>query len=237
MFRTSPSSTPRSTRPWLRRRTPTPSTRTLAERYRVRRYGFHGTSHKYVSGEAARFLGRPLGELKQIVLHLGNGASACAVDGGRSVDTSMGMTPLEGLVMGTRSGDIDPAVLLHLSRRAHLDTDDLDELLNRRSGLLGLSGHRDMRDVRAAAEAGDDSRPGRARHLPPPAEALHRRLSRGARAASTCSSSPPGWARTTRPCGPARSPASKVLGIGDRPRAQRGVLAGDAGDLGRRLRR
>ncbi|HEY8282077.1 MAG TPA: acetate kinase [Leifsonia sp.] len=129
----------------------------LAERYRVRRYGFHGTSHKYVSGEAARFLGRPLGELKQIVLHLGNGASACAVDGGRSVDTSMGMTPLEGLVMGTRSGDIDPAVLLHLSRRAHLDTDGLDELLNRRSGLLGLAGHRDMRDVRAAAEEGDEA--------------------------------------------------------------------------------
>ena len=129
----------------------------LAERHRVRRYGFHGTSHKYVSEEAARFLGRPLGELKQIVLHLGNGASACAVDGGRSVDTSMGMTPLEGLVMGTRSGDIDPAVLLHLSRRAHLDTEGLDELLNRRSGVYGLSGHRDMRDVRAAADAGDDA--------------------------------------------------------------------------------
>ncbi len=127
----------------------------LAERYRVRRYGFHGTSHKYVSEEAARFLGRPLGGLKQIVLHLGNGASACAIDGGRSVDTSMGMTPLEGLVMGTRSGDIDPAVLLHLSRRARLGTEELDELLNRRSGLLGLSGRGDMRDVRQAAEAGD----------------------------------------------------------------------------------
>ena len=128
----------------------------LAERYRVRRYGFHGTSHKYVSEEAARFLGRPLGELKQIVLHLGNGASACAVDGGRSVDTSMGMTPLEGLVMGTRSGDIDPAVLLHLSRRANLGADGLDALLNRSSGLLGLSGHGDMRDVRTAAEEGDE---------------------------------------------------------------------------------
>ncbi|MDN4614287.1 acetate kinase [Leifsonia sp. F6_8S_P_1B] len=129
----------------------------LAERHRVRRYGFHGTSHKYVSEAAAAFLGRPLGELKQIVLHLGNGASACAVDGGRSVDTSMGMTPLEGLVMGTRSGDLDPAVLLHLARRAQLGTDDLDELLNRRSGLLGLTGHGDMRDVRRAAREGDEN--------------------------------------------------------------------------------
>jgi acetate kinase len=127
----------------------------LAERHRVRRYGFHGTSHKYVSETAAAFLGRPLGELKQIVLHLGNGASACAVDGGRSVETSMGMTPLEGLVMGTRSGDLDPAVLLHLARRAHLGTDQLDELLNRRSGLLGLAGRGDMRDVRRAANDGD----------------------------------------------------------------------------------
>lgn len=127
----------------------------LADRHRVRRYGFHGTSHKYVSGAAAEFLDRPLSELKQIVLHLGNGASACAIDGGRSVDTSMGMTPLEGLVMGTRSGDLDPAVLIHLARRAGLGIDDLDELLNRRSGLLGLAGKGDMRDVRDAAEAGD----------------------------------------------------------------------------------
>ncbi|MFF1877298.1 acetate/propionate family kinase [Leifsonia sp. NPDC058230] len=127
----------------------------LANKHRVRRYGFHGTSHKYVSQKAAEFLGLPLGELKQIVLHLGNGASACAIDGGRSVDTSMGMTPLEGLVMGTRSGDLDPAVLIHLARKAHLDTNALDELLNRRSGLLGLSGHRDMRDVQRAADDGD----------------------------------------------------------------------------------
>ncbi|WP_349867096.1 acetate kinase [Leifsonia sp. WHRI 6310E] len=127
----------------------------LADKYRVRRYGFHGTSHKYVSETAAEFLGRPLAELKQIVLHLGNGASACAVDAGRSVETSMGLTPLEGLVMGTRSGDLDPAVLLHLARRAHLDTDALDELLNRRSGLLGLAGRGDMRDVRHAADSGD----------------------------------------------------------------------------------
>ncbi|GAA1449638.1 acetate/propionate family kinase [Leifsonia poae] len=127
----------------------------LAERHRVRRYGFHGTSHKYVSETVARYLDRPLGDLKQIVLHLGNGASACAVDGGRSVDTSMGLTPLEGLVMGTRSGDLDPAVLVHLSRRAQLSTDELDELLNRRSGIFGLSGHRDMRDLHAAIVDGD----------------------------------------------------------------------------------
>ncbi len=127
----------------------------LAARHGVRRYGFHGTSHKYVSEEAARFLGRPLGELKIIVLHLGNGASVCAVDGGVSVETSMGMTPLEGLVMGTRSGDIDPAVLIHLHRQTGMDFDELDTMLNRRSGLLGLSGSGDMRDVEEAASGGD----------------------------------------------------------------------------------
>jgi len=128
----------------------------VAEKHRVRRYGFHGTSHRFVSRAAAEFLGRPVGELRQIVLHLGNGASACAVDGGRSVETSMGMTPLEGLVMGTRSGDIDPAVLLHLSRRAGMSIDELDTLLNSRSGILGLSGHGDMRDLHAAIDAGDE---------------------------------------------------------------------------------
>ena len=131
--------------------------RELAEQHRVRRYGFHGTSHRYVSRAAAEFLGRPVEELRMIVLHLGNGASACAIDGGRSVETSMGMTPLEGLVMGTRSGDIDPAVLLHLQRRAGLDVDGIDQLLNSRSGILGLSGHADMRDLESAREAGDDA--------------------------------------------------------------------------------
>jgi acetate kinase len=129
--------------------------RELAETHRIRRYGFHGTSHKFVSEAAAAFLGRPIGELKQIVFHLGNGASVTAVDGGRSVDTSMGMTPLEGLVMGTRSGDIDPAVLFHLARRAGLSIDDLDTLLNKRSGVLGLSGAGDMRDVEIGLEKGD----------------------------------------------------------------------------------
>jgi acetate kinase len=129
--------------------------RALAESYRIRRYGFHGTSHKFVSEAAAAYLGRPLGELKQIVFHLGNGASATAIDGGRSVDTSMGLTPLEGLVMGTRSGDVDPAVLFQLARRAGMSIDDLDTLLNKRSGLLGLAGVSDMRDVVEGAERGD----------------------------------------------------------------------------------
>ncbi|TFD43166.1 acetate kinase [Cryobacterium sp. TMT1-2-1] len=127
----------------------------LAERFRIRRYGFHGTSHRFVAHAGAAFLGRPLGELNQIVLHLGNGASVCAVRGGLSVETSMGMTPLEGLVMGTRSGDIDPGVLFHLHRKAGIGIDELDELLNRGSGLLGLTGRGDMRDVITAASAGD----------------------------------------------------------------------------------
>lgn len=127
----------------------------VARDNQVRRYGFHGTSHRFVSGEAARFLGRDVTELRQIVFHLGNGASVTAIDGGRSVQTSMGMTPLEGLVMGTRSGDIDPGVVFHLARTAGYSIADLDTLLNRRSGLLGLSGHADMRDLLAAVDAGD----------------------------------------------------------------------------------
>ena len=127
----------------------------LAERFRVRRYGFHGTSHRFVVHAGAKFIGRPVAALNQIVLHLGNGASVCAVKGGRSVETSMGMTPLEGLVMGTRSGDIDPGALFHLHRKAGLGIDDLDELLNRGSGLLGLTGRGDMRDVISAASSGD----------------------------------------------------------------------------------
>lgn len=128
----------------------------LAASHRIRRYGFHGTSHKFVSEAAADFLGRPLTELKQIVFHLGNGASVTAIDGGRSVETSMGFTPLEGLVMGTRSGDLDPAVLFHLARREGMSIDDLDDLLNKRSGMLGLAGSSDLRDIRASIEAGDE---------------------------------------------------------------------------------
>jgi acetate kinase len=127
----------------------------LAASHRIRRYGFHGTSHKFVSETAAAHVGRPLDQLRQIVFHLGNGASVTAVDGGRSVETSMGLTPLEGLVMGTRSGDVDPAVLFHLSRRAGMSIDDLDTLLNKRSGLQGLAGVSDMRDIEAGVERGD----------------------------------------------------------------------------------
>jgi acetate kinase len=127
----------------------------VAGAHSIRRYGFHGTSHRYVSEAAAAFLDRPLGDLRQLVFHLGNGASVSAIDGGRAVDTSMGMTPLEGLVMGTRSGDLDPAVLFHLARRADMSIDQLDTLLNKRSGLLGLAGVSDMRDITAGMERGD----------------------------------------------------------------------------------
>jgi acetate kinase len=127
----------------------------LAAEHGVRRYGFHGTSYRFVSQAAAELLGRPLEELRLIVFHLGNGASACAIDGGRSIDTSMGMTPLAGLVMGTRSGDLDPGAIFHLNREAGLSVSELDTLLNRRSGILGLSGHGDMRDLQAAIQAGD----------------------------------------------------------------------------------
>ncbi|WP_394278844.1 acetate/propionate family kinase [Microbacterium sp.] len=129
--------------------------RETADRHRIRKYGFHGTSHKYVSEAVARFLDRPLAELRQIVLHLGNGASATAIDGGRSVDTSMGLTPLEGLVMGTRSGDIDPSVLGVLARREQMGPADLDDFLNKRSGLRGLAGASDMRDITERRAAGD----------------------------------------------------------------------------------
>lgn len=118
-----------------------------------RRYGFHGTSHGYVAARAAAVLGRPLASLKLVTLHLGNGASACAVDGGRSVDTSMGLTPLEGLVMGTRSGDVDPALVLRLARE--LGVDEAERVLNRESGLAGISSlSGDMRDLEAAAAEG-----------------------------------------------------------------------------------
>lgn len=126
----------------------------IAAEHRVRKYGFHGTSHQFVSRRMAELLERPLEDVNSIVLHLGNGASATAVRGGRSVETSMGMTPLAGLVMGTRSGDIDPGVIFHLHRVAGLSVDEIDTLLNKRSGLLGLTGTGDMRDVLQAADAG-----------------------------------------------------------------------------------
>jgi len=129
--------------------------RALAERWQIRRYGFHGTSHRYVSEQAAAFLERPRGSLKQIVLHLGNGASASAIAGSRPIDTSMGLTPLEGLVMGTRSGDIDPGVISYLWRTAKMDVDEIESMLNYRSGVLGLAGERDFRRLRTMIESGD----------------------------------------------------------------------------------
>ncbi|MET9325394.1 acetate kinase [Tsukamurella sp. NPDC003166] len=130
--------------------------RELAEEHALRRYGFHGTSHEYVSQQAAAFLGRPTTEVNQIVLHLGNGASASAVRGGRAVDTSMGLTPLEGLVMGTRSGDIDPGLVLHLGRSLGMGIDEIDALLNRRSGLKGIAGENDFRALGALIAQGDE---------------------------------------------------------------------------------
>lgn len=129
--------------------------REIAEQWHIRRYGFHGTSHKYVSEQAAVFLDVPLTSLNQIVLHLGNGASASAIVGGRPVDTSMGLTPLEGLVMGTRGGDLDPGVVFYLARTAGMSIDEIDQMLNRRSGVFGLGGEIDFRELREQIESGD----------------------------------------------------------------------------------
>jgi len=125
------------------------------EELKVRRYGFHGTSHAYVSKAAAGHLGKPYKDLKCITLHLGNGASAAAIDHGICVDTSMGLTPLEGLVMGTRSGDLDPAILFYLARETGMDINELDTLLNKESGLKGICGNNDMRSINKLAEGGD----------------------------------------------------------------------------------
>jgi acetate kinase len=123
----------------------------------VRRYGFHGTSHQYVSRRAATMLGRRPEEVNMIVLHLGNGASVCAVREGKSIDTSMGLTPLEGLIMGTRSGDLDPAVPAYIARRTGRGAEEIDLTLNKESGLLALAGSNDLRDVDAAATKGDEA--------------------------------------------------------------------------------
>ncbi len=127
----------------------------LAAAHGIRRYGFHGTSYRYVARHTAALLGRPLADLNLIVLHLGNGTSACAVAGGRSVETSMGLTPLEGLVMGTRSGDIDPGVVFHVLRATGMRPEEVEDSLQHHSGLAGLSGTNDMRTVIARAESGD----------------------------------------------------------------------------------
>ena len=131
--------------------------RDIAERWHIRRYGFHGTSHQYVSEQAAAFLDVPLARLSQIVLHLGNGASASAIVGGRPVDTSMGLTPMEGLVMGTRSGDIDPGIITYLWRTAGVGVEDIESMLNRRAGVCGLAGEIDFRVLHQRIESGDET--------------------------------------------------------------------------------
>ena len=128
---------------------------TLYEQQRVRRYGFHGTSHKFVASECARLMDKPLEELNLISIHLGNGCSMTAVKNGRSVDTTLGMTPLEGLVMGTRSGDIDPAIHAFLARNCSMDIETIDDMLNKQSGLKGLCGMNDMRDIHGAIAQGN----------------------------------------------------------------------------------
>ncbi|HEX8392392.1 MAG TPA: acetate kinase [Longimicrobium sp.] len=131
----------------------------LYRRHRVRRYGFHGTSHRYVSYRWRQLTGTPREQQRIITLHLGNGCSACAISGGESVDTSMGFTPLEGLVMGTRSGDLDPAVLEYIAVKEGLSLPEVESLLNKQSGLLGISGlTNDMRELLAEAEEHDDRR-------------------------------------------------------------------------------
>jgi acetate kinase len=131
--------------------------REVADTWNIRRYGFHGTSHRYVSEQAAEFLHAPLESLNQIVLHLGNGASASAIAGGRPIDTSMGLTPMEGLVMGTRSGDIDPGVITYLWRTAEMSVEDIETMLNRRSGVYGLGGETDFRALHTRIDAGDEA--------------------------------------------------------------------------------
>ena len=130
--------------------------RSWREEHQIRRYGFHGTSYAFVSRAAADLIGKPAEETNQVVLHLGNGCSATAVEGGRSVETSMGLTPLEGLVMGTRSGDLDPAVHAHLHRQLGWSLDDIDRVLNRSSGLRGLAGENDFRRLERLRADGDE---------------------------------------------------------------------------------
>jgi acetate kinase len=129
----------------------------LAERLAIRKYGFHGTSYRYVTRRAAEFLGIPETRVNLVVCHLGNGASMAVIRDGASVDTTMGLTPLQGLAMGTRSGDLDPAVIFHLVRVGGMTLDETDALLNKGSGLKGMAGTQDMREVRARADAGDEA--------------------------------------------------------------------------------
>ena len=129
----------------------------LAQQYRIKRYGFHGTSHQYVSRAAAKLVGRDLGELNQIVLHLGNGCSASAVRGGVAIETSMGLTPLQGLVMGTRSGDVDPGLHTFLHNELGMTIAEIDTLLNKHSGLKGLAGVNDFRELEQRRTSGNEA--------------------------------------------------------------------------------
>jgi len=129
----------------------------LYEQEGIRRYGFHGTSHYYVAKQAAQFLDKPLSSINLITLHLGNGGSVTAIKQGQSVDTSMGMTPLEGLVMGTRSGDLDPAIAFYLNQNRGMSSAEIDNMLNKESGLKGICGENDMRAIHAMADAGDEN--------------------------------------------------------------------------------
>lgn len=126
------------------------------EKYKIRRYGFHGTSHKYIAKATAAFLGKPLSELNSITMHLGNGSSMSAVQNGKCIDTSMGLTPLEGLMMGTRCGSIDPAIVPFMMEKKGMTPQEADTVLNKQSGLLGICGTSDMRDVHANIEKGDE---------------------------------------------------------------------------------
>ena len=125
------------------------------EKYAVRKYGFHGTSHRYVSGKLAEYLGKNAGDLKIVSCHLGNGSSITAIDGGRSVDTSMGFTPLDGILMGTRSGSVDPSAVTFVMQKLNLSPSEMSDYLNKKSGLLGIGGFADNRDISAAIEKGD----------------------------------------------------------------------------------
>lgn len=128
----------------------------VAQKYQIRRYGFHGTSHEFIGATVPEFLNKPAEGLKQIVLHIGNGASASAQISGNPVETSMGLTPLEGLMMGSRTGDIDPAVIFHLMRNADMSVEELDNLFNKKSGMMGMTGFGDMREIHRLVEEGDE---------------------------------------------------------------------------------
>ncbi len=232
--RTWRSSTPRSSRPCRPRRTRTRSTPSWPLQYAIRRYGFHGTSHNYVSHTMAEFLGKPYDETTQIVCHLGNGASISAIKNGVAVDTSMGLTPLEGLVMGTRSGDIDPGIIAYLHREAGLSMDAIDTLLNKKSGMLGMAASPTCATSRPPWTPATSAAQLRLGRLHPP----HRRATSAATsqswAGSTASRSPRASART-----PSRSAATS---LGPRRarrhagrRAQRRPLQGAAPHLHRRL--